>query len=255
MKREPSIHITLSTLRSVLKSLGLKDDKYANEIMKRSKSHSIGTRTVTITNDKLEKKINKVLQSSRKDADLFAQLIYAIRKKRKHRGISHMKPGGKDWEILKEVAASALAFSNEFELKRRDGFISFIEIGMNKMQKFSLMKFNNLRESISETYAAIEEIKTDKDRVMTEAMYRAYFSKILHNTGITDESKELPEKYVWFVRARQQAEEMNIDPVLYIEAQFAALDFANSIPHPTQLVGLKAKERVIRYAYKNKIKL
>lgn len=255
MKREPSIHITRDSLRIILNSLGIEENYFIKEIMRRAKSNSIGTRTVTISTDKLEKKFKKITQSSRKDADLFAQVIYAIRKSKKHRGISHMKPGGKDWDILKEVAASALDFCNEFELNRRTGFIKFVEIAMDKMKKYSLVKFNGLRENISETYAAIKEIESDSDSGMTDLMYKIYFNKILEVTGITDESKELPDKYVWFVRARAQAEEMNIAPDLYIEAQFAALDFAKSIPHPTQLVGIKAKDRVIRYAYKNNINL
>ena len=254
MKREPSIHISRTDLRNILKCLGV-EEYFVKEIMKRAKAYSLSTRSVTISTDKLEKKFKKITQSSRKDADLFAQVIYAIRKSKKHRGISHMKPGCKDWDILKEVAASALDFCNEFELKRRKGFILFAEIGMDKMKKFSIIKFNGLRESISETFDSIKEIQSDPDSDMTDVMYKIYFNKILEQTGIADESKELPEKYVWFVRARAQAEEMNIAPDLYIKAQFEALDFANSIPHPTQLVGMKAKDRVIRYAYKHNINL
>lgn len=255
MEREPSLHITISVLKDILKTLGLKEEYYSKEIMKRAKHNSIGTRTVSITNDRLEKKFKKLLQSSREDADLFAQLIYAIRKRNKHRGISQMRPGGKDWDILKEVAASALDFCNEFDLKRREGFIEFIELGINKMKKFSLMKFKGLNESISETYVAIKEIRLDDDSDMTNEMYKVYFQRILDNTGIPDESKKIPEKYVWFVRARIQSKELNISPILYMKAQFDALDFVGGIPYPTQLVGIKAKDRVIRYAYKKKIKI
>lgn len=255
MIREPSIHITRNDLQKILKSLGIEEEYFVKEIMKRAKSYSLNSRNVMITNDKLEKKAKKIIQSSRKDADLFAQLIYAIRKSKKHRGISMMKPGGKDWDILKEVAASALYFTNEFNLKKRDGFIEYITIGMNKMKKFSLLKFKNLNESISETYDADTEIKEDDESDITEAMYNIYFQTILSNTGIPDESKDIPERYVWFVRARIEAENLNIDPLIYIKAQFAGLDFANSIPHPTQLVGVKARDRVMRYAYKNKINL
>lgn len=250
MTREPSIHITKSDLRKVLKTLGIKEEYFVIEIMKRSKTYSLNSRNVVVTNDKLEKKVNKIVQSSRKDADLFAQLVYAIRKSKKHRGISHMKPGSKDWDILKEVAASALDFCNEFDLKRRDGFIEYIKIGMDKMKKFSLLKFKALNENISESYEAKLEINKDPEPDITESMYKVFFQTIMEETGIPDESRDIPERYVWFVRAKEEAKKMDIDPILYIEAQFAGLDFANSIPHPTQLVGMKARDRVMRYAYK-----
>ena len=40
-----------------------------------------------------------------------------------------------------------------------------------------------------------------------------------------------------------------------MKAQFEGLDFSGGIPHPTQLTGPKATDRVIRYCYKEGIKI
>ena len=258
MKREPSLHITKTSLIEILRSMAesaprLDHQGTANQIFHRAKSLSLSSRSVTVTNKQLEKKATRLVQSSRQDADLFAQLIFATRKKLKHRGISPIKPGGRDWDVIKEITAHALDFTIANDLTKRAGFLHYIEIGMEKIKKYNLVKFLSLRETINETYQAIREIELDDNSEETDEMYKVYFSKILTNTGITDNSKEMPEKYVWFVRARKESSVMNVKVKDYIDAQFEALDFAKGIPHPTQLVGPKAKDRVIRYMFKNNL--
>lgn len=260
MKREPSLHITRSDFEEICKDI-FPDDSIidynwvVHEVFKRAKSRSISTRTVALTNQQLEKKAKRLIQSSRNDADLFAKLIYAVRKKLKHRGISQIKPGGKDWDLIKEITAHALDFCLANDLPKRLGFLSYIEIGLKKLNKYNLSKFPSLQESINETYLALKEINDDNDSSVTEEIYRTYFSRIMSNTGIPDNSKDIPEKFVWFVRAKKEALELGVKPSTYMDAQFEALDFVNGIPHPTQLVGPKARDRVIRYLYKNNIKV
>lgn len=258
--REPSLHIKWSDFKHVIGGvLGITDDDQleglTSEVFHRGKPYSINTRNITVTNDRIEKKAKKILESSRRDADLLAQLIYATRRKLKHRGITQIKPSSKDWGMVKEITAHALDFCNEFNLTRREGFIKYIEVGLSKMQKFALPKFLNMYEGICLTYQCMLEIQQDEDPEMTKEMYKSYSEKIIENTGIHDRLEELPDKYVWFVRAREEAEKMNISVNIYLKAQFAGLDFTKGIPHPTQLVGAKATERVIRYCYENSIKI
>lgn len=260
MKREPSIHITKTVLRGILNEIFNEheksfNEKIANTIFHKAKAHSLHTRTITVSTDKMEKKAKRLVQSSRRDADLLAQLIHKIRQTMRHRGISSIKPGSRDWGVLKEITAQALDFTNEFNLTRRYGFLKYIEIGLSKMKKFGLNKFLNMYQGICETYQAMVEIEKDADAEMTKEMYKAYAQKIIQNTGIHDALEELPERYVWFVRAREQAKSMNIGVKIYIEAQFDGLDFSKGIPHPTQLVGPKATERVIRYCYKTGVNI
>ena len=123
------------------------------------------------------------------------------------------------------------------------------------MQKFMINKFKNLYQGICERHQAIVEIEKDNDKEMTNSMYKFYTQHIIENTGMMDRLDEIPEKYVWFVRGREEAEKMNISVKVYIKAQFKGLDFSKGIPHPIQLVGPKAIDRVIRYCYKEGIKV
>jgi len=257
--REPSIHIMKSDLVKLLgELLGYDEDQatgLASQLMFRAKPYSINTRTVSITNQRMEKKAEQMLQANRLDADLLARVIHLTRKKLRHRGISQIKPGEKNWNLIKEMTAHALDFCNEFNLKRETGFRKYVEVGLSKMKKFALPKFLNMYEGICETYIAMQEIEQDDDREMTEEMYRFYSQRVIEQTGIHDRLEELPDKYVWFVRARQEAEKMNVSVKVYMNAQFDGLDFTKGIPHPTQLVGAKSTERVIRYCYEHNIKI
>jgi hypothetical protein len=262
MKREPSIHISKSHLIVIIEELnGLQkhgvvysSEELVNKIFTMAKPYSIISRQVNVSNDRVEKKANRLLKSSRLDADLFARLVFAVRKQRKHRGISQIKPGGKDWDLVKEVTSSALNFCEEFSLKKRDGFIRYIDVGLSKMAKFNLAKFPNMYEAICETYEAIVEIENDNNPEGTSELYDYYVRHIADNTGIYEDIKTLPEKYVWFVRARKEADKIKVPYAVYIKAQFSGFDFAKGIPHPVQLVGPKAILRVNRYAYRKNFK-
>jgi len=253
--REPSIHITKSVLNSILSSLGPNSEDLTDTIFRLAKTHSINTRTITVSNERMEEKAMKIMKAERNDTDVLAQILYSVRKKLKHRGIVPIKAGSKDWGVLKEITSQALDFTNEFGLTRRYGFLRYIEIGLSKMQNFALNKLPSMYEGICERHQAMVEIEKDSDSTMTEEMYKYYCSKIIENTGIHDNLKEIPEKFVWFVRARAEAEKLNLSVKVYMKAQFEGLDFTKGIPHPTQLVGAKAKERVIRHCYKEGIKV
>jgi len=259
-KREPSLHIKYNDFKHVIGIvMGIEDkdqlEGIASEVFFRGKPYSVSTRSMTISNERMEKKAARIIQSSRRDADLLASLIYATRRRMKHRGITQIQPSSRDWGMVKEMAAHALDFCNEFDLDRRSGFLKYIEVGLSKMQKFGLAKYLNMYEGICLTYQAMIEIEQDPDAETTKEMYEIYSQRVIDNTGINDRLEELPDKYVWFARARAQAEQMNAAVGLYMNAQFEGLDFTKGIPHPTQLVGPKAHDRVVRYCYEHGYKL
>lgn len=258
--REPSLHLKWSDFKRIIgEVMGIDDEDQlegiTQQVFFRGKPYSVGTRSMTISTERMEKKAKRIIQSSRRDADLLASLIYATRRRMKHRGIKQIEPSSRDWPMVKEMAAHALDFSNEFELDKRAGFIKYIEVGSMKMQKFGLSKFLNMYESICITYQAMIEIEKDPDSETTKEMYEIYSRRIIDSTGVHDRLEELPDKYVWFVRARAQAEKMNVAVGLYMNAQFEGLDFTKGIPHPTQLVGPKANDRVVRYCYEHGYKI
>lgn len=258
MQREASLHIRRSSLVSILEDMlpkGVDSEKFADILLERSAPLSTSTRSVVTTNKRLDVKTEKIAKSSRLDSDILAKLIYATRHKLKHRGITQIKPGGKDWDVVKEITNQALDFCLEFNIEKRAGMIKYLEIGISKMNKFNLNKLPSLNEAIYETYAAQQEVDEDDDPTITEAMYKEYSTIVLKQTGIFEDFKNDPVKYVWFCRARKQAKELNIALDAYIEAQFEGLDFARGIPAPSQLVGPKATERIYKYLYKYNLRL
>ncbi len=256
----PSLHINKDDFSNIIGELLDIQDKaklegLVNDIFRRAKPYSLSSRNVTVTTEFMEKKAKRMLSSSRLDADLVANYIHIYRRRMKHTGIRLIQPTEKDWGLVKQIAAHALDFSNEFKLTRKKGFKKYVEIGLKKMNKFGLTKFLGMYEGICLTYEAVLEIEKDDDKEMTYDMYKTYSRKVIEQTGLHDRLEELPDKYVWFVRARKEAEKMNLSVKVYMNAQFQGLDFTKGIPHPTQLVGPKATERVIRYCYERGIKV
>ena len=262
MKREASIHIIKSRLSEIIEEImgsqkhGVvcSSDVIVDKIFSMAKIYSINSRNVIVTSNRIEKKARRIIESSRADADLFARLVYAIRMNRKQKGISPIRTSGKEWDLVKEITASALNFCEEFNLKKREGFIKYIEIGISKMIKFNLIKFPSMYEGICENYISTQEILRDDDPLGTKEMCEYYIQHIADYTGIFEKLIDIPEKYVYFVRARKIANEINVPGIVYIKAQFEGLDFAKGIPHPIQLIGPKALERVNRYSYKRNFK-
>lgn len=258
MKRDPSLHISLSDLTKVLQETNINNKvgkAQAEFLLMICKPYSISTRTVEVKNKFIEDKVKKLLNSTRLDSDQFSKLIYTVRQRLRHRGITLIRPSSREWPYLKEVTNLALGFCSEFNLPVRKGCIEYITIGISKMNKFNVAKFVNLHESICETFLAIKEIEKDSDSELTDTLYKIYSEKILHQTGIFEDFKSEPEKYVAFVRAREQAKNLNVSLEIYIEAQFDALGFANGIPYPSQMYGTKATERLYKYLYKEGLKI
>src|SRR4051812_48293936 len=113
MKRVPSIHITEEVLIKILGELRLAP-RFAYKIMEMAKAHSVSSRSIHVTNDKLLKKTEKVKLASRSNTGLFAQMLTLVRRRLHHKGIQTVKPGDKGWLDLKEVTKLATDFCNEF---------------------------------------------------------------------------------------------------------------------------------------------
>ena len=209
MSRIPSINITESNLMLVLRSIfteaafsNMQLEKLANHILCLAKPYSITNRKIILSNNQLEKKVTKLNASNRNDADLFANILLNIRRKLNHRGIQQIKPNTKDWLLIKDIAGYANQFCDEFDLNRRDGYILYINIGISKMNKFSLIKFPNMLAGISEHYAAQLELYNDEDPEETKLIHNLYQNIITEKTGFPTDYTKNPEKYIYFIKIK-----------------------------------------------------
>lgn len=256
MQRTPSIHISSKVLEQILAELLGKHSKAEiNSLVKlilvKSRAHSLAQRSLNVSNEKLLEKSNKVVASSRSDADNFANILTLCRRKNHHRGISQIKPGSRDWLQIKDITALALNFCNEFGLNKKDGFRIYIETALKLSNKFMITRLSMLYDRICEYYSAIKIIESDIHPSKTELAYSTYNELVLQKVGSCINYKEIPEKFVFFVKAKDQAIKRNVSPDIYIKAQFAALEWANALPDPIALVGSKSEERLQKYLYEN----
>jgi hypothetical protein len=261
MKREPSVHIKKSDLVLVLNKIFVKNEvlewdvnELADLILIGSKQYSLTNRQLKVDTAKLLKSTSKVVLSTRDDAGVFAQLLNLIRKQRNHRGISLIKVGSNDWNMVKEIAHLAVGFCNDFHLKREEGFKIYIGIALDKISKFSLAKFNTFHQGICDDYDCIEKIRTDLTPNQTTQVRIIYEKYLGEKTGIVKDYTKIPNKFIFFIKAKEQALKFRISFDHYIAAQFKGLEWCNSYPDPSQLVGDGSIDRLNKYLLEKGIK-
>lgn len=250
--RDPSIHITQSRLVKIIDSLfkkSIKSEELARLIVKEARKYTLNNRKIDITNKKVEKKVTRVISSTNSDTELFSLLLLHYRRKLKHRGITQIKQNSRDWLTVKEIVTLANEFCETFSLEKREGYLEFIKIGISKMNKFMIVKFTPMGSSIIETYQAMLELKEDKYPEKTQRCHDYYQKTIIAKTGVAMDYKDNPDKYVYFYRVRLLAERLKVDPLVFIKAQFYALEWRNGYPDPIQLTNDKAINHLNKYLY------
>jgi len=264
MKREPSLHITESNLIKVLSKLRgysnynkLDSKELAKLIVQHSKGISCNSRTVVVSNNKLEKKTNKILKSSKKDAQMLSSLIYMVRIRKKHRGVIKIDQDHRDWGKLKDLVNVCIQFCNDFQLDKKSGFTKYLELGFNKISSFRnyIHKLVDMSESIGNEWEAELEIRDDDNPQETAEIHDQYVSTIATRTGITEEFRNKPLKYINFLKVRKVTDKLDIPSDIYIKAQFEGLAWASAYPDPNQLISDKSMDRLNKYLFENKIKV
>jgi hypothetical protein len=233
----------------------LKPESFIKTLLDKAKSLSVSSRSVYASNNKLEKKVEKLKLASRSDAGKFAQALLLIRRKFKHRGIQLIGPNDTEWLILKDICVGATEFCNEFGFKLELGYREYITIAMGMMKNFSLNKFKALHGPICNKYEALQEIQRDKSPERTAKAHDIYVATISNKVGYATGFTDIPEKFIYFGRAVDEAKRIGVDIGTYIKAQFAGMDWRGGIPDPMQLVGDKALQRVQQYCYEHNIKM
>jgi len=260
--REPSIHITKTILITLLDKItengvifNPDSNILANTLLDIAKKYSINTRVLILGRKKARDKVVKVVEGNKPNALLFQKYLILIRQKLKHRGIQEVKPGSKDWTVLLEVTALADKFTSEFGLTPKEGYVKFTDIGMSKMNKYSLMKFLALYPAIVGHYEALLLLSKDKTPAITKDIHKYYTNKIIEKTGLTSNYEHNPEKYLYFVKVKEEALKVGVAWKIWVEAQFASFEWREGLPDPFQLVGEKALQRVNKYLYEKNIKI
>lgn len=262
--KEPSLHIGKSKLAQVLSELVEQEvincnitlNNLVDRIIAKSSKYSLMGRSITITNEKLEKRAEKLNASLKEDSVLFSNTLYLVRKKKKHVGIVLITPTHKDWPMVKMVTELANDFVNGFGFdNKKAGYAAYIEEAMDIMgQKMAINRFPSLHERICDEYRSKKEAQSDTNKEITNTLCKLYNKRVLDMTGISEDISTKPDALSYFVKASKICHDYRVTPQTYMEAQFDGLSFANTIPYPSQLAGDKAIGRLIRYMSKMGIK-
>jgi len=263
--RKPSIHITEShlavILRDIFEDLPIANkgfNELAKEIARRAKAKTLVNRSVSISNDKLERKINMVLKASDSDTDMLANLIYHMRRRKsKLYTTKKIDKESKDYPHLKELAKVCLDFCNTFGFDKRKGFLAYLEIAIPKINSSLnyINKLVNLAEKVYQTQEAINLIAEDDDKDFTLKIHDTYMQTIGDITGIYNTKHKDPIAYSKFIEVKEAIKESKVSIDLYLKAQFQGLSWTDNFPEPNQLVGDNAISRLNKYLYENKVKI
>ena len=252
MKREPGLHVTKSVLIRSLQDIfpeSIDSVGIANLIFDKCRGKSCHNRSLFISDKMVNEKVNRVLVSGADDTSLFSTLLVTCRRQLHHKGISQIKPMSKDWLVMKEITSKAVQFCEDFKLRRREGFIAYINIGLSRIVKFNLNRLNGMGEIISLIYEAEVELKNDTTPLVTDEIYKYYNLKVVERAGLPMDYSKYPEKMVYFFRLKNESRGLKVSWKTYIDAQFKAFEYNNSIPEPTQMVGDKGKNRLAKFLF------
>lgn len=255
--RVASIHLTEDKLIEALDWVMTQElytsDDIARAIMKKYKPHSV-KRGISISTKKLEAKVKKLLITDTTSVNIFQSVLMDIRKSKRHRVVYKINEGDPDWPILMKVARNANTFCNNFSLSQREGYIIYCKLALERLSRWSLGRAIFIDELINDIYSSEIELREDPSPDKTNIIYNRYVSLILSKTGMAPSLETKPEKYVYFMRAKEKAIELGVGLNDYMDAQFLGLEFTGSFPEPTQLIGDNAIQRLNKYLYLNKQK-
>lgn len=256
MKRDPSVHVKRSDLSWVLKEFFPElDDIDVNRVMAELRKYSCDNRRITITNDKLKKDAQKVTTSNKGDASLLSEIIYSVRVKIKHRGIARIKESDKDWLQVKNLAKLINEFCDTFGIEKRSGYIEYITLAFSKISSMHsyLTKFVNMYESICSEYESKVLLLEDDSPGKTKSIHDDYVELVGSKTGLRESFLDKPSKMLCFFKIKKKCEELNIEPEVWVDAQFNALEYCGGLPSPENMAGEKALERLNKYLFENNI--
>lgn len=266
--KEASIHITKKNLQKVFIEMAKAEEfgwpsskpleerfvEFVNTIARRSKKYSINTRNIAVNNSLAEKKAAKLASTTYEYTQVFLKALYVIRRQKHRHGNLRYDESHKDWPTIKSLAGQLEIFCRRFSKTPNKGALLFVEHLFNISPKGVLNYWNQSIDKVFEYQEAIEEIQKDPQQEESKNLKRIYNQELLNKVGLANPDDN-PTTFVHFVRASKLQRELGCRKEDFIKAQFEGLSWTNSYPEPYQLYGSKARERLIKYMYKNNIVL
>lgn len=254
MKRDPSIHITYTNLKMILKSLGLEGhENLAQRIMQEAVPYSIIDRYVVTGDSEVRKKARKVIAASATTgitAEQFNRLLTTIRMQRQFKGVVAIRKDDTQWTLLREITQISNEFSTAQGIDPYEGAKSFITLGLGLMKhNYGLGKFKYYRERINEMYTAATMVNNDPEPRETAKVYESW-QLLMKNYANYAYPIEKPEEYVKMIYVRMEAQAVGATYRNWLTAQFEFFTLLNTVPSLNQLVSETARQRYYEYMAK-----
>lgn len=256
MKRIPSIHIKRDDLLKVIKKHGPINEDNLDYILKVCRRYSVETRSLFISSKLEKEKVEKRTSSPTGDANLLSDIIYAVRIKLKHIGVTKIKQGDNQWSSLKGLTSVINEYCESRNIDKKEGYTQFVMTGINiissngkKKPNYAFICNNLLQaaDTIVWELEAINMIKDDETPQATATLHDTYVKMVADRTGVFQKYNSTPTDYVSFIKAREVADSLGLDYSDYIFCHFKYLEFCGGIPKITDLYGPNASKRVIPY--------
>lgn len=261
MEREPSIHVTRSVLLQIVHELGIQLSKpNIDRIMKAARELSADNRSMIAKSNQTRQM--KKAEGTIKEANLAAEIIYSIRVKLRHVGVTKIKQSSPTWGQIRELVPALNQFCERYSLTQRRGYIDFISLGLDLMSKNKRANYNYCAswmlkhtDYIISTYDANNLVREDPYPQNTQELVSIYQTKVMEMTGMYIDYTKDSKEYAHFIGARQLADKWGIDYETFVDAQFASLEFCKGIPRITDLDNEKAEQRLAQFIAKNGIQV
>lgn len=174
----------------------------------------------------------------------FAKMYLAYRRSMKHRGVTLIKPGTRQWHNLIDVADEAMAFGKENGLEQRAGYKLFLDVASKITNSMKLHEIRAKADNIHEHFVAVAICENDSFPKLSAQIYEEWERRHLEATGTFSDSSE-PLTYQYFVEAAELCKSWKWRPKEFVGMiwnEFAWL----GTPKPFHMVGEKAKELLQR---------
>lgn len=251
MVRKPSVHITQEGLFKVLEEMGFKfpSQGLKQVFLEKLEKHQVRRNLVFAPTTSAAAKIN-----GKKVTDGAAQKSYAILAQLRSAGKAMMrmiKPGQPGWPDVLEASQAADMFVQRFDIDDVDGgHRMYYKIAIDLLgANFNLKSLATQYERVCNKFQEDVDLYQCKDLNKVREMIDVYV-KLARLTK--QQANGLTSQKIWFVRCYNQATDLGIDPIEFINIQFDQMAWANINPTPKQLSGEQAFNRLVAAKPKQK---
>ena len=183
----------------------------------------------------------------KKITDGAAQKSYAILAELRSAGKAMMriiKPGQPGWPDVLEASQAADMFVQRFDIDDVNaGHRMYYKIAIEILgANFNLKSLATQYEKVCNRFQEDVDLFQCKDLNKVKEMMEQYI-KLARLTK--QAAAALSSQKIWFVRAYNQAIELGVEPLKFVEIQFEQMAWANVNPTPKQLSGDQAFNRLI----------